>query len=329
MEGKEYVEYIKSHGFPEKKYKHKTSFDKKILYNNTLEYEEEEDVKKNTKEFISKYQSELRDSGIGSYVGGGYAIKLQMEGVEEVKTTDIDLITVYKDKIVNISVIIRNLTELIECYIRSIKEDGGSIIRVISVIEEQSNRGLDKIIEIMIDKGYKLTLSNKKEGTHMLYFVRVLREIKIKIRIKLEDIKRIKDNNQICYNNISCYNIKGLYKRYKYAPIDMVVIKEGRINEKEMIENKEGIKLYNKKYILYNLMHLYHNYQIKNNSTQKKIKEGKEGRDEKRIEYILKEYLKGKYKEELLEKIKKSYKKFKKHMFKIKDLGIIDEIIGK
>ena len=110
----------------------------------------------------------------------------------------------------------------------------------------------------------------------------------------------------------------------------MVILKHGFINEPLMIEEKKykfgSIKLYNLKYIIYNLMHLYHNYKILNNSTQIKIQEGKNIRDELRIKYILKQYLKEKYNDTILDKFKNSYKKFKKYMFKIKDLNIIDEL---
>ena len=131
-----------------------------------------------------------------------------------------------------------------------------------------------------------------------------------------------------------------MFKKYNNKiPIDMLVMKKSDINQ-EILKNtiKKDDKLYHvfsDKYMLYNLMHLYHNYTILNKFTLNKIEKGLHKRDEKRLFYMLKYYCTSRNKnitdkklKEIFEKLKSSYKDFGESMFKIKNLDMIDKIIS-
>ena len=98
---------------------------------------------------------------------------------------------------------------------------------------------------------------------------------------------------------------------------------------------KYDFYIYNKEALLYNLMHLYYKYNnvTDDNRIIERKKEGKDIRDEKRLNLFFFIYMKLKnlnYStnniEEKLNKLKNKNIKFKKSIENIKDLSIIYEI---
>ena len=113
---------------------------------------------------------------------------------------------------------------------------------------------------------------NTEEGIYRFDFVKILKGIYIKIKIKiLKNIHLLFDENIYSYNLLKSYYIKDGKKYNNNIPIDMLVMKKSDINQ-EILKNtiKKDDKLYHvfsDKYMLYNLMHLYHNYTILNKFT--------------------------------------------------------------
>jgi hypothetical protein len=100
--------------------------------------------------------------------------------------------------------------------------------------------------------------------------------------------------------------------------------------------NNNIFYILNEKSILYNLINMYYDYKNLLNIMEEKIKEGKNIRDEKRLDYVFKLYCKLFYKNmnnnsinKTLDLIKLKNKKFSKCIFLLKDLSILDNFFKK
>jgi len=328
-----------------KKYRLKSNKYKKIiLYNDSMK--EESDIKQ---DIVSEFQNELLKKGITNYIWGGYGTNLYINNIsintnnEYIKkTSDVDMLLIYDEKELTNKKQVEYIKYMISSYMVCQKIHHRTIVKLYMVLRFKSNIENKKIIEILMNDGYELYMYNlnTEEGIYRFDFVKILKGIYIKIKIKiLKNIHLLFDENIYSYNLLKSYYIKDGKKYNNNIPIDMLVMKKSDINQ-EILKNtiKKDDKLYHvfsDKYMLYNLMHLYHNYTILNKFTLNKIEKGLHKRDEKRLFYMLKYYCTSRNKnitdkklKEIFEKLKSSYKDFGESMFKIKNLDMIDKIIS-
>ena len=316
---------IYSKGFPYKKYINYSYYKKNILLNNYLKDENRNSkIFDETRNYISKFQETLKNKNIENYITSGYAIQLYLEDNKNidkkiVNTYDIDLVLFYKDKELNNNGIIFNLLKIIDSCILNISNE--KVIYLNTIINFEDINNISNVLNIKTNK-YKL------------YFVKIINKVYVKIKITITNINKMIINNIYSYNLLKIYSIKDKKKINNYLPIELIIAK--KIIKSELItttinKNNKIYYVYNEKFIIYNLMNLYHNYITLNVRSLGKIKVGKDKRDHERLYYILELYLK-KFNlnndlNNIFSKLKSNYIKFKTPTFKIKEIDFIDKII--
>lgn len=332
---------LKLKGYPNKKYFDYYKFNKKILLDDYLPEEDIDNNKLYNKSFnyISYLQKKLNDIHIENYIAGGFAISLYLNNFKNVHKniiipSDIDLMLFFKKKELNNITIINNSINIVNyCIFKNLNR---RIIKLYNVIDYRSKREFDKIVEILYNNGYILYLykPNLEKNDYKLFFVKIIKKIYIKIIIKFTEFDNIVKNKIFCFSKLSDYYINNNKKINNILNTDFIFINskiKTKLISNKIIKYNNLFYLYNEKFIIYNLMYIYYNYTIKNNSTLEKIEQGKNKRDEQRLYYMLKYYC-NKYNckdsvDIIFNRFKDNVMLFNIHMFSIKNLDIIDDIL--
>ena len=338
-----FLKELKLKGYPNKKYSEYYNFNKKILLDDYLKESNIINNKLYNKSlyYVSNLQKNLNDIQIENYIGGGCAISLYLNNLNNIpknviKTDDIDIILFFKKKELDNISIINNFIKIINLCI--IKNSYKRILKLYNVIMYKNKREFDKIIKILLNNQYILYLykPNLETNIYKLYFVKVIKNLYIKIIIKIIDNDLLINNNTYCYSKLSYYFINN-NKIKDLLDIDFIFVKS-KIKTKLICNTIKQYNnlfyVYNEKFIIYNLMHIYYNYTIKNKSTLIKIEEGKNKRDELRLYYMLYymlNYYCSKYTckdniDIIFNRFKENVMLFNMSMFSIKNLDIINDI---
>ena len=307
--------------------------------------------------FISNIQKTLYNKNIESYISGGSAIKLyslinnhdvQNKSIFNTSDFDIQLYDKNKIKITNIT-ILNNLETIINSMTINIENQykNRSVLKIFSIMNLNNKKELLNILEYLlnlnydlhkfrinkdeVDNNYRYNLDFIKKKSHTSYII-------LNLKFKKNILSILKKCNGYTYMKINTCIIDKNKLYYIYNPIEFISRNNLNINliKSTIKYNNNSFYIFNEKSILYNLINLYHDYQNLLNQMEQKIKNGKDIRDEKRLDYVFKLYCKLFYKNmnndtinKTLDLMKSKNKKFSKCIFVLKDLSVLDNFFKK
>jgi hypothetical protein len=306
--------------------------------------------------YISNLQKNLLENNIENYIAGGAAIKLYGEFARErtsenfLKTSDFDIYLYYKNKTVSNKIILSNIKNKIESVVKLLNNPNYLFIELYILIHYEDKKKFIDALKIFLNDGYDLhTYSPYNDNeTYIFKFLKVINnELCIRLKIKFIKIDLLIKENIYSYSKLTVYYIKKTNKKNgftfdvinKFIPVEFLIKNKTKSNleiMKSMITLRgRNFYVFNENTILYNLMHLFYKYHFNkvNQTIVKKKSEGKDIRDELRLEYFFKVYYKLKFGQFdkkkfdiLFNKLKKSEKKFEVNIETIKDFKMIDDI---
>ena len=336
-----------------KKYKKKYLYDHedKNILNNSIANQ----LFNNSFKYLSDIQANLFNKNIDNYISGGSALKMYalknksiISNLDIFMTKDVDLYLYYKEKIMNNTLIINNIFKIIDSVLYSITNPNYAFLELYILINYEDTKKFTELIKIMMNNSFELFLykNNEENNIYQFKFLKVINnEFCIRIKIKFLKIDRFLIENIYSYIKLTYYYIKKISNSNfkvlnKYIPIEILVKNKNNSNLDLMKSNLELYQnyfyIYNEETLLYNLMHLYYKYKVNTGDITIDIKKesGKNIRDEKRLDIFFKIYCNNKYKNldnininKKLQKLKKSYKKFKKIIEDINNFEIIENIM--
>lgn len=307
-------------------------------------------------EFISDIQKTLLNKNIESYISGGSAIKLyglvnnyntknkNINNKSILKTSDFDMqlyIDNNKAKLENIT-ILNNIETIINSISINIKNQfkNKTVLKIFSIINLKSKKDLLSTLEYFLNLNfdlYKYRIFKKEEDDDYTYYLDFIKKISntsyiiLNLKYKKNFLKKLNKCNGYCLIKVNtCIsNNNKLYYIYDSIDIGLYIKDDIKLIKGEIKYNNISFKILNEKSILYNLINLYYDYKNLLNQMERKIKEGKDIRDEKRLDYFFKLYCKLFYKNmnndsiiKTLDLIKLKNEKFNKCI--LKNLNVID-----
>ncbi len=310
--------------------------------------------------FISKLQQYINRYA-ESYITGGLAIKLYLNtdtqntnthNINILKTNDIDMLLVHNVENNNITITnIHKYLKLTDFILKSINYkdyNKKTVLQIYSLCAFENTDMFKDIVKIVLLNGYDL-YTYKPKIERNVYTFRFLKKITdnfyVKFIVKFNDPEIVYKENKIGYCKMSLYYKDKInrVKQYIY-PVEFIVLDKNKIKtdlfKGSVTINGNKYQLYNERFLIYNLMLLYYRYKSNyidkaNHTIEKKKAEGKNIRDEKRLDYMIRYYLKKYYNptnnqvKDIIQKIKDNSYKFSKYMLSInnKNLNIIDNLI--
>lgn len=253
--------------------------------------------------YISNIQKNLFDKKIENYISGGSALKLysifsNTKDNNVFKTKDYDLYLYYDEKKITNRIILENTIKIIDSILKFANKENHAFLELYMIINFENTKKFKDVLEIFLGNNYDLHMyiPNFEKNTYTFSFLKLInKEFCIRIRIKfllMDD--RFEKENIYSYNKITFYYIQKINDTYKpinkYIPFELLIKNKNKSNldiMKSKIEiYNNTFYIYNKETLLYNLMHLYYKY---NNVTDDirimdRKKEGKDIRDEKRLD---------------------------------------------
>ena len=310
--------------------------------------------------YINNIQKDLYNKNIESYMSGGSAIKLyslinnyNIENKSIFNTSDFDIQLYHnnKTKITNIS-ILNNLETIINSISINIENQykNRSVLKIFSIMNLNNKKELLNILEYFLNLNYdlyKYRIDKRKiENNNDKYYLDFVKKISntsyiilnLKFKKNILNILKKCNGNGFIKINTCIHDKNKLY--YIYNKIEFIIRNNNHLNmnliKGDIKYNNNIFYILNEKSILYNLLNLYYDYKNLLNKMEKKIKNGKDIRDEKRLDYFFKLYCKLFYKNmnnedinKTLDLIKSKNKKFKKCIFVLKDLSVLDNFFKK
>ena len=305
--------------------------------------------------YISNLQKNLLDRQIENYIAGGASIKLYTELALEkstqnfLKTSDFDIYLYYNDKTINNKIILTNVKNKIESVIKLLNNPNYLFIELYILIHYEDKKKFKNVLKIFLDDGYDLQSYNPyiNTETYIFKFLKVINnELCIRLKIKFLKIDALIKENIYSYSKLTVYYIKktnsSTFEVFnKFIPVEFLIKNKNKSNL-EIMKSKITLRhknfyVFNENTILYNLMHLYYKYHFdtENQTIVKKKSEGKNIRDELRLEFFFKIYCKLKYKKidkgkynNLLNILKSNEKEFMANIESIKNFNMIDKIFN-
>lgn len=302
--------------------------------------------------YISTLQKNLSESGTENYIAGGGAIKLYGSkcGMNVEKsfliTKDFDMYSYLDVKKIKALDILNNSMNVLNAILRYPQNPNFGFVETYMLIHYENKKQIKDIVEFYMEHGFDLHMYTPKHenNTYIFKFLKVINnEFCIRFKIKLLKIDDFIKNNIYSYSKITYYYIKRISNKEfkvvnKFIPIEFLIKNKEKSNI-EIMKNSITVKnkifyVYNENTLLYNLLHLYYKYRhnLVNKTIEKKKENGKNKRDEERLDYFFKIYcctlgitLTNKDLNKKLDNLKKDEKKFIKDIEKIKDFKVIEK----
>ena len=291
---KDFINYLKSIGFPSKNYnavkeypntklingkftnyftkKYKKKFlysheDKNIILNNSANQ-----LFNNSFQYISHLQHNLLKKNIENYISGGSALKLysllynEKNNDKLFSTKDYDLYLYCNEKKINNKIIVNNIENIINSVVEINKFQNYAFIDLYTLINYENKDEFNQIIEIFLNNGYDLnTYFIKSTNENEIYEFRFLKiinkEFCLRIKIKFLNIENMINEGIHGYTKLTYFYIKKLPNNIfkvinKYIPVEILIKNKHKSNLEIM---KSSIKYFNNVFYIYNLNTLLYN----------------------------------------------------------------------
>lgn len=340
----------------------------KLLYNDIIK--SKNDLFNKSIKYISILQKNLMKYNIENYISGGYAFNLYMDksiinntNNNILLTNDCDLILLFdlKKKSFN-QTIINNIKYIIKSALIYFKNKKQGILKLFLLMNYNNKEEFKNLLKKMYVLGYQLILykPNLNNNIYLFNFIKIVdKNFFIKIEIKFLNIDFFINRSIYSYGVLNFYNYKIVNNKLEiyenYIPIELLILNKNEVNieimQGSIIKNGYKLYVYNLKFMIYNYMNLYYDYNYKklNKKIINKTERGYMERDLKRLYYLIKIYYYNKYKntdknkhtktdkktnKEKLESILQNFKlniyKFKKYMFNVdvNNIDFIDNLIN-
>jgi hypothetical protein len=342
-----------------KKYKMKFIFSFKDADISLYENNNNDNLFLKSLNYICNIQKTLYNKNIESYIAGGSAIKLyslvnncniQNKSIFNTSDFDIQLYNKNEIKITNIT-ILNNLETIINSLSVNIENQykNRSVLKIFTIMNLNKKNELLNILEYLLNLNYdlhKFRINKDEEDNNYRYNLDFIKKkshtsyIILNIKLKKNALSIFKKYDSNGYIRINTYIINKNKLYNIYSVVDFILHNNNDLNmnliKGSIKYNNNIFYILNEKSILYNLINMYYDYRNLLNKLKKKIKNGKDIRDEKRLDYIFRLYCKLFYKNmnndsinKTLDLIKSKNEKFKKSIFVLKDLSVLDKFFKK
>jgi hypothetical protein len=302
--------------------------------------------------YISRLQKNLNDVNIENYIAGGGALKLYGSkcnidiNKKFLITKDFDIYAYLNEKKITSIDIYNNSLNIVNSILKYPQNPNFGFLETYMLVHFENTKKFKELLDFYIGHGFDLHLYTPKEenNTYVFKFLKVInKEFCIRFKIKFMKIDEFIKNNIYNYSKVTYYYIKRIGNKEfkvinKFIPIEFLVKNKSKSNldimKSSLILNNNTYNLYNENTLLYNLMHLYYKYRhnIVNKTIEVKKSEGKNKRDEERLDYFFNIYccnmkylLKNNNIKKKIVELKDDEKKFIKDIEKIKDFKMIEK----
>jgi len=206
------------------------------------------------------------------------------------------------------------------------------------------------MLKIFYDNGFELYtyMGFAENDTYIFKFLKLIGdEFCLRLKIKFLKIDGFIKEKIYSYTKITFYKINKtpnnkFVVENVYIPLEILIKNKNDSNlelmKGEVIVNRNKYFVYNENTLLYNLLHMYYKYNHNTNNTKIPLKkvQGKDVRDEKRLNLFFRIYckilhpkLKEKDVDDLLIKFKSMSENFKPNIDSIKNFKVIEDIFKK
>jgi len=310
-------------------------------------------------DYMSQIQSNLLKRNITNYIAGGAGLKLyslasDIKNTENVYLTkDYDLYLYYensdKDKITN-TTIINNISNITDSILEITGTPKYSFLELYMVLNYYDNKDFYEMLKIFYDKDYELYsyISILEKDIYIFKFLKLIGdEFCVRLKIKFLKIDEFIKEKIYSYTKVTFYKINrtsnGEFSvENVYIPLEILIKDKNNSNlelmKGEVTVNNNKYFVYNENTLLYNLLHMYYKYNHNTGNTKIPLKkeQGKDVRDEKRLNLFFTIYckllypkLKEKEIEGLLVKLKAKSIEFKDNIESIKNFKVIEDVFKK
>ena len=317
----------------------------------------------NSFNYISNFQNNLLQRNLETYIAGGAALRLYYQltlgntnpyaktnrDKKFLLTKDYDLYLYYDEKKITNKIILSNVHNIVDSVVDLLKNPNYLFIEIYMLVHFENTKKFNEILQILLDDGYDLNtyVPNSEKDVYTFKFLKIInKELCIRLKIKFLKIDALLKEGIYSYNKVTVYYIKKTDKSFevvnKFIPIELLIKNKSKSNleimKSSIVLRNKVFYIYNENTLLYNLMHLYYKYHFntENITITRKKEEGKNVRDEARLNFFFKVYCKLKYSQlsendmnDILKKLKASEKKFVKSIENIKDFKVIDKLFEK
>jgi hypothetical protein len=310
-------------------------------------------------DYMSQIQNNLLKRNIYNYIAGGAGLKLyslssDVKNTENVYLTkDYDLYLYYensdKDKITN-STIINNISNITDSILEITGTPKYSFLELYMVLNYYDNKDFNEMLKIFYDKDYELYsyTSILENDIYIFKFLKLIGdEFCIRLKIKFLKIDEFIKEKIYSYTKVTFYRINrtpnGQFSvENVFIPLEILIKDKNNCNlelmKGEVTVNNNKYFIYNENTLLYNLLHMYYKYNHNTGNTKIPLKkqQGKDVRDEKRLNLFFTIYckllhpkLKQKEIDSLLVKLKANSVEFKDNIESIKNFKVIEDVFKK
>jgi hypothetical protein len=310
-------------------------------------------------DYMSQIQSNLLKRNITNYIAGGAGLKLyslasDVKNTENVYLTkDYDLYLYYensdKDKITN-TTIINNISNITDSILEISGTPKYSFLELYIILNYTDNKDFYEMFKILFDNDYELYsyMSFVENDTYIFKFLKLIgEEFCLRLKIKFLKIDELLKEKIYSYTKVTFYKINrtpnGQFSvENVYIPLEILIKNKNDCNlelmKGEVTVNNNKYFVYNENTLLYNLLHMYYKYNHNTGNTKIPLKkqQGKDIRDEKRLNLFFTIYckllypkLKQKDIDDLLVKLKAKSVEFKDNIESIKNFKVIEDVFKK
>jgi hypothetical protein len=310
-------------------------------------------------DYMSQIQSSLLKKNIENYIAGGAGLKLyslssNVKNTENIYLTkDYDLYLYYensdKNKITN-TTIINNISNITDSILEITGTPKYSFLELYIILNYTDNKDFYEMFKILFDNDYELYsyMSFVENDTYIFKFLKLIgEEFCLRLKIKFLKIDELLKEKIYSYTKVTFYKINrssnGEFTvENVYIPLEILIKNKNDCNlelmKGEVTVNNNKYFVYNENTLLYNLLHMYYKYNHNTNNTKIPLKkqQGKDVRDEKRLNLFFTIYckilypkLKEKEIDDLLVKLKAKSIEFKDNIESIKNFKVIEDVFKK
>lgn len=307
-------------------------------------------------DYMSNIQNNLLKRNITNYIAGGAGLKLyslaaDVKNTENVYLTkDYDLYLYYenpdKDKITN-TTILNNISNITDSILEITGTPKYSFLELYMILHYTDNKDFYEMFKIFYDNGFDLYeyASIIDKDVYTFKFVKLIgEEFCLRLKIKFLKIDELLKEKIYSYTKITFYKINrtpnGQFSvENVYIPLEILIKNKNDCNlelmKGEVTVNNNKYFIYNENTLLYNLLHMYYKYNHNTGNTKIPLKkeQGKDVRDEKRLNLFFTIYCKllhpkltQKKIDDLLKKLKAKSVEFKDNIESIKNFKVIEDV---
>ena len=307
-------------------------------------------------DYMSNIQNNLLKKNITNYIAGGAGLKLyslvaDVKNTENVYLTkDYDIYLYYenpdKDKITN-TTILNNISNITDSILEITGTPKYSFLELYMILHYTDNKDFYEMFKIFYDNGFDLYeyASIIDKDVYTFKFVKLIgEEFCLRLKIKFSKIDELLKEKIYSYTKITFYKINrtpnGQFSvENVYIPLEILIKNKNDCNlelmKGEITVNNNKYFIYNENTLLYNLLHMYYKYNHNTGNTKIPLKkeQGKNIRDEKRLNLFFTIYCKllhpkltQKKIDDLLKKLKAKSVEFKDNIESIKNFKVIEDV---